>query len=376
MSYSVALVFTEGVSLKIWSETGVVGRDSQLYEKLCRAGHSVTFVTYGKSNDADYLPSGSMIRVLSRPAGMSKGDYAKELAHVHGDALRDVDLIKSHQFRGARHVIRLARRLGKPILARAGYLATAFAKEQHASRRKRWGLMLDELACCHLATAVCIPGPEDRAYLRRRYLAPDRRIFECPNWVDTDAFRPIPEIEKRPRRVCFVGRLAPQKQPLMLLEIARRVENIEIMVIGSGPLEAELRERATAEGLNFTFPGRVPNEEIPALLNSACVFLLPTLHEGSPKALYEAMACGLPVVSTEVMGVSAAIEQGVEGFKCRADDLPGLAESVQMLLDDSGRRNEMGNAGRRRAVECFSITSALNKELALYKQLVSSTKPD
>lgn len=370
MTCRIALVFTEGVSLKTWAETGVLLRDSLLYERLGELGHEVTFVTWGKPGDEEHLPETSNIRVLTRPKGVGKDRYAKALAEIHGQALADVDLIKSHQFRGARHTLRLARRLKKPMVARAGYLASVFAREQGAPWKRRRSLFLDEFLSCHRAAAVCVPTADDRDYLVRRYLARSSKIHLHPNWIETERFRPMPDVPKSPRRVVFVGRLAPQKQPHLLLEAARRIPGLEILVIGDGPMREELQRTAEREGLQLNFAGRVQNEAIPELLNTAHAFFLPTTHEGSPKALYEAMACGLPVVSTNVVGVKPAFEHGVEGCQHDSDDIAGMSESLRNLIEEPERARAMGEKGRSRVVENFSIQRAIDREVELFRRVL------
>lgn len=370
MPYKVALIFTENVSLKGWHESGTLYRDCQLYEELCSLGHEVTFVTYGPAGDEEYLPPDSRIRVLTRPGGLGRKSYARQLSAIHGPALAGVDLVKCHQLRGARHAIRLARRLRKPFIARGGYLISVFARKQHATRSRRWNAWLDEFLSCRLAAAVCVPGAEDRDYLVRRYRAAPGRVHEFPNSIDTRRFRPMPEIARSPRRICFVGRLAPQKRPESLIDIAERVGDAELFIIGRGPQETALKADAEARGVRAIFAGRVPNDEIPALLNSASVFVMPTTHEGSPKAIFEAMACGLPIVSTEVVGVSPAITQGEEGFKFSPDDIGGMAGAVRRLIEDPALARTMGEKARKRACERYSIEGAVERELALYRDVL------
>lgn len=370
VQYKIALIFTENVSLKGWQESGTLNRDCQLYEELCALGHEITFVTYGPAGDEEYLPRGSRIQVLTRPGGLGRKSYARQLAAIHGQALAGVDLIKSHQLRGARHAVRLARRLRKPLIARGGYLISVFARKQHATRSRRWSAWLDEFLSCRLADAICVPGADDRDYLVRRYWANSERIHEFPNSIDTRRFRPMPEIVRSPRRICFVGRLAPQKRPEALIGIAERLGDVELFIIGRGPQEVALKAEAEARGLHAIFAGRVPNDEIPALLNSASVFVMPTTHEGSPKAIYEAMACGLPIVSTDVVGVAPAITHGEEGFKFAPDDIGGMAEAVRRLIEDPALARNMGEKARKRACERYSIEGAVERELKLYREVL------
>jgi len=359
----IALVFTENMSLGVWHAGGLVRRDSLLYEKLIEAGHEVVFVTYGAADDADYLPKGSKIEVVTRPAGMGWREYSWNLHRL--PAVQSADLIKSHQVNGARFAAAAALRLGKPYVARCGYLPSYFLAQERAPLRRRlrnWG---EEFFSFHAAHTICLPSQSEIRYLRRRYGVNIRKARVCPNWVDTDFFSPDPS-QKNPRLVCFVGRFEAQKDPLLVVEALRDLPDVELLMIGGGRLRAQLEAKIRAYGIRARVLDRVSNDDLPAHYRRAALYLFPTRYEGgSPKTLFEAMACGVPVVSTDGFGVDDAFVDGLHGVKVRVGDVAGLRAGVQKLLDTPELAAQMGAQARQHVVENYGIDQALARELAI-----------
>lgn len=366
-----ALFFTYGMSVRGWSEAGLVVRDSLLYDHLCRRGWDVDFVTYGDAADHEYLPTDSSIRVLPKPRGMGVREYAWRIADVHGEALAGADIIKSHQVRGAWVAVRAKRKLGKPYIARCGYLPSIFySRERHplSLRVKTW---FEEWLAFRSASAACVPSQAEIDYIVRRYGMDAACAGTYPNWIDTDVFKPDPSVGRNPRRVCFVGRFEYQKQPLLLIEALKDLSDVEFLFIGGGVLRSEMDARIRELGLKATVLDRVDNGELPRYLNSSGVYVLPTLFEGgSPKTLLEAMACGLPVVSTDAFGMSEVFEDGVHGLRCRINDPQSMREAVGTLLDDPIRAAAMGEAGCRHVADTYAIDRAVDREIELLEGLV------
>ena len=367
----IALFFTEGMSLRGWHDAGLLHRDSALYEQLCAAGHEVVFVTYGFTGDADFLPAGSPIKVLTRPQGMGQRSYSWKIHAIHHDALADVDVIKSHQVTGARYATYARWKLGtKHYIARCGYLPSYFMGQEGAPFSRKLRNWVEEFLSFHLASVICVPSRAEIDYLRRRYRINTTKARPCPNWVDADFFRPDPRTEKHPRRICFVGRFHPQKDPLLLIEALRGLPDVELLMIGGGPLRPEIEQRIAENGISATLLDRVSNEDLPRYLNSSAMYVLPTRYEGgSPKTLFEAMACELPVISTDGFGVDEAFQDGVQGHKIPVGDVAALRHAIQKMLDDPNRAREMGRAGRQHVIVNYSVEQALQRELDVLASL-------
>lgn len=155
---------------------------------------------------------------------------------------------------------------------------------------------------------------------------------------------------REPLRILTVGRIDAEKNPLLLPEIlvelrSRGIES-ELTVVGSGPLEAELRARAAELGVALDLRGYVPaGAELWRLYREADVFLHVSLTEGLPQVLYEARAAGLPVVATEVGGVRAALEDGEGGLLVPPRDAAAAAVAVACLAREPELRERLIRRG-------------------------------
>jgi glycosyltransferase involved in cell wall biosynthesis len=367
----IALFFTRGISLRVWHRAGLIHRDTLLYRRLHEDGHEVIFVTYGDHDDATYLPEDLPFRVLTKPEGLSHRQYGRRVLDIHGDVLADVDLVKAHQVDGSIYALRAARKLGKPFHLRCGYLPSFFLRREKAGLVERARIVIEEAKCFRQADAFSVPSMSEVDYVCRRYRATRAKGNVCPNWVDTSFFAPDPALTKHPRRVCFIARFEQQKQPLLFLEAMAGIPDVDLVMVGGGNLRSRITALARKLNLDITVLDRQPNEKLPRILNESSVYVLPTLYEGgSPKSLLEAMACQLPVVSTDAFGVNEAFEDQVHGIKLAPDDLPGFRQAVGWLLENPAAAADMGARGRAHVKEVFSIEMGFEREKALSITLV------
>ncbi|WP_345710882.1 glycosyltransferase, partial [Kineococcus glutinatus] len=184
----------------------------------------------------------------------------------------------------------------------------------------------------------------------------------------TDASAERAQRPTGPLRVLFVGRLVPEKGPALLLdavaELRRRrgAAAVELRVVGGGPLEDGLRRQVRAGGLGnaVSLLGPLANEELPPQYRWADVFCLPSFAEGVPVVLMEAMATGLPVVTTAIAGVPELVRDGENGLLVPPGRVDALVDALLALADDPRTRHRLGAAGRGRVVGEFD--PALNAD--------------
>lgn len=164
--------------------------------------------------------------------------------------------------------------------------------------------------------------------------------------------------------IVSVGRLKYPKDTETLLEAARRVRGTwRLDVVGDGPERASLE--AAAAG-NVRFLGE--RHDVPSLLAAASIFVLSSRSEGFPISVLEAMAAGLPVVASDVGGVSEQVEHGVTGLLVPRGDAVALASALQGLIDDPELRRRMGEAGHARAARLFDLAPFRDAHLRVYRE--------
>jgi glycosyltransferase involved in cell wall biosynthesis len=181
--------------------------------------------------------------------------------------------------------------------------------------------------------------------------------------VDPAAFTPPArrdEADGRPVRVLCVGRLVGVKgQAVLLQALARLIAegvNAEVAFVGDGPRAGHLRSEAERLGLSgsVTFTGAVGQDGIGSWYRWADVFCLPSFAEGVPVVLMEAMATGLPVVTTTIAGIPELVEHGRSGLLVPPGRADLLASALMTLVTDPALRSEMGAHGRQAVIAGFT----------------------
>jgi glycosyltransferase involved in cell wall biosynthesis len=172
------------------------------------------------------------------------------------------------------------------------------------------------------------------------------RIVLCPYGVDIERFWPAVKIDNQPFQILFVGQLNQRKGIKYLLEAFKdlRLEKAELVLMGNVAGSGDGLK--SYEGL-FRHIRHVPYSELPKYYQSADIFVYPSLHEGSALAIYEALASGLPVITTPNSG--SVVRNGVEGFIVPIRDVEALKEKMLLLYQDRELRSRMSLQARKRA---------------------------
>jgi len=172
-----------------------------------------------------------------------------------------------------------------------------------------------------------------------------------------------------------IARLSPEKGHRQLLAIAREVvaqrPEARFLIVGSGPLNDELRATATELGLadNVIFTG--PRRDIPALNHALDIFLLPSREEALPLAVVEAMAAGRPTVASNVGGMPEVVVDGATGLLQPLGEHEAFVRSVVTLIDRPDQRRDFGQAGRERAQRLFTLDRMIRETERYYRASVA-----
>ncbi len=329
----------------------------------------------------DLRDLGAEVRLLNRRSGFDFGCARRIARLVRED---QVDLIHAHQYTPFCYAA-MARLAGGHS---AKLIFTEHGRHYPDERRPRrvWAnrLLLGRLA--HRITAV---GPFVRRALASNEGLSRHRIEVIRNGVRTDHFVPNPETRRRVRDelnlsdrqpvIGQVGGFRPVKDHRTAIHALRHLHLLGcpamLLLVGEGPCLELTRAEAVICRVDshVRFLGR--REDVADLWRAADVAMLTSLSEGTSVALLEAMACGLPVVATDVGGNREVVEHETTGLLGPRGDAPALAAHLQRLFADAHLRQRCGEAGRRRVIEQFNKTDMHREYARLYEELTHALAP-
>ncbi len=192
-------------------------------------------------------------------------------------------------------------------------------------------------------------------------------ISTIPNYVDTELFKPSKDNFKKVFDLIFIGRIEKEKNIEQLLEAADRLK-VKLLIIGKGSLKNELMEKYNSPLINWI--SKVENRKIPDFINQAQVFILPSLHEGHPKSLIEAMSCGCPVIGAKSPGIKDIINDGVNGVLCGTSS-NSIMENITYVLSNLDLRAKIGAHARKDVKKLYSLDRIIKLELDIYNNLIN-----
>lgn len=336
----------------------IVAREGPLGDQLCELGVGVARIAFRPemvSPKADTRASRSLVRLLARRRW--------DIVHTHGNKAGVLA-------RPLAHALRM------PVVhSPHSYAYLSQRQRPRPGMEARRALTLNiERALAPCSDPIVFPSDYDRDEAVREGIAAPRRMVVVHNGVELAAgARPDPGLAAfrgHGPLVGFLARLHEGKRPLDFVDaVASLLDTgvaLKAVIVGTGPLEQAVRARIAAGGLEdhvalHPFEGAVE----PALA-AFDVYVLPSLWEGLPIGLVEAMAASLPVVATEVGGVPEALAHETTGFLVPPRDTGALASAIERLVRDPELRSRMGEAGRNRQRERFSLKAMLAGTEAAY----------
>ena len=245
------------------------------------------------------------------------------------------------------------------------------------------------------ATLICTCNQTNVEYFRT--ILPEavfRRVVYQPHGIDLARFavravagaagsatdvRPGRDAA-RPLRLLSVGRLAPAKGFVHAVEACARLRDrgrrVHYRIIGDGPMRGSLQTRINELGLEseVELPGEMPQSALPAEYAAADVFVMPSVvgplgaRDGLPNVLLEAMACGLPAVGSDAVGIPEAIRPGETGELAPPADPAGLADAIERIAGDPARAAAMADAARGLVEERYARAACMDQLAATFRR--------
>lgn len=311
--------------------------------------------------------------------GMLRANTPHLCAAVHevAEQLRDLDadLLCCNGYKPDIVGWLAARRIGIPVVAVAHGWTAVTTKVRLYETLDRWLLR-------RMDGTVCVSSAQAEQ-LRRAHVPADRlRVIH--NAIAADASADVdPEYRQRllelfpetPRAVVgAAGRLSPEKGLEHLIDAAALCRQSDpglgFVVFGDGPLRQALEQRIAARNLQAHFILAGFHDDWLRFVPHLSLLAMPSLTEGMPVVLLEALAAGLPAVASAVGGIPEVIDDGVNGFLVPPSDAPALARRLLQLAHSETLRTELARQGRQRVREQFSLSRQSEQYQELFEQLL------
>jgi glycosyltransferase involved in cell wall biosynthesis len=219
----------------------------------------------------------------------------------------------------------------------------------------------------------------ERTLAREFRIAEDAKLVVVHNGIPDIPSEFLAHPECQPARLITVARFeSPKDYSTLLLALSMLKDHQwTIDLVGDGPLQPEIRRMAQAMGLEHRLRFLGARNDVPGLLAQAHVFVLSTRSEALPYSVLEAMRAGLPVVASNVGGISEAVADGQTGLVVPPNDATALARHLGRLIASPELRAQMGGAARTRVLELFTLDKMLEQTFDIYSDVVAQyqTRP-
>lgn len=230
----------------------------------------------------------------------------------------------------------------------------------------------------NLADYILTQNPASAEVIKKDWPRPKTEVISIVRGVDTDMVRMLPNVEKKAGLIVSSARLVEEKGHQYVIkafaEIYPQYPHIRLLILGEGEYRAKLEN--LIKDLNLTtcveLVGHLPQEEAFQVMASASFFVLATTadYENLPNSIKEAMALGLPVVTTPSLGIEALVETGRTGIFVPQHDVKALRAAMEDLLENLSRCEILGQNAAKRIEETFSIAHTTQQRIVLYKHLL------
>jgi glycosyltransferase involved in cell wall biosynthesis len=374
---SVMLFFTQNVSLKRWENWGILERETILYKELVQQEINYSFLTYGNNVDLGYQDALSPIKIYCNEFNLPHHWYQFLCGLMHRPSLNQADIFKTNRIKGAHFAVKMKNKFRKKLIVRSGDIISACADLRGIESEKLKIIKDEERYAFNNADNIFIPTKHLGSYIIDEYHLDSNKVKVVPNYVDTDLFKPKvkpasgPSLINKEIRICTIAKNnMKQKNLQLLLRSIAEFKDTRLVVIGEACENDELKTLANQLHVKVDWLGTVNNELIPTVLNGCDFYVQPSIHEGHPKSLLEAMACAVPVIGCQAPGVTEIISNEKNGLCCEAN-VGALREAIDKYVQRAEWAMELGRSGRQYVLDNCSLKHVAELEQNLYKEMLN-----
>lgn len=279
--------------------------------------------------------------------------------------------------------------LARPAARLAGFPAVVYSPHAFAfagaTNSLVRGLMIGvERALARWTDVLVCVSEGEREQTLRAGVAPATKLIVIHNGIEPAVFQKASRAEARMRLriepsipvVGFVGRLEPQKGlPYLIKAVAELIRDrptLLCLIVGDGSLRLPLQRQAQRLGIEDQARFLGYRSDVPALLPAMDVFVLPSLYEGLPYTVLEAMSAYVPVVATDVVGIRDVVRDGETGLLVPPRDVAALKAAVDRILDNQKLKTKLAQAGCEMVTRDFHLEDCVRRTERLYLDVLST----
>jgi len=355
-------------SLEIWDRFGIFSRESSLYNLLADHFNKIYIFTYGSKKDLEYAKYFKKnVVIIPKKWKIPNIIYELMLPFIERKIIKECNLYKTNQNSGiiAPAIAKIFHQKGK-FIVRSGYIGSEHAKLAGFPLYAKMYFWLAENFAYRLCDKAFIPESSRHALIEK-YPFLKNKLVAMNNFIDVELFKKT-EMEKK-YDIIYVARLNKDKNHLAILEAVKE-KSLKILFVGQGEEKENILNFAKENKIALEIIDRISNNLLPNYYNSSKLCVFPSLHEGNPKTLLEAMSCSLPVIGFDVKGVNSIIQDGENGLLLPCCDNENLKKSIEEILNNGDLKERLSCSARKFTEENFSLHMLINKELDIYKNII------
>jgi glycosyltransferase involved in cell wall biosynthesis len=381
MSNSILILFfTRNVSLKLWVDSGLFEREKVIYERHLVNNNfkKIYWITYGSADKrlADLLKKSgrlhSNIHICQMPKAFNipkLGSYLYSffIPFYYKKILLKSSLLKTNQIDGSWSAVISKCLYKKPLIIRTGYTASHLecTKKYNSLICKKFRFI--ERLVYKYSDFSIVSSNESNQYVKKKYCIDKAKIVTLYNYINLEDFRPRHKEEKS-NRILFVGRLNMQKNLFNLIQAISNT-GLTLDIYGSGELERELHDFVLANNVAVNFCGVKSNIELARIYNKYRYYILPSVVEGMPKTLLEAMSSGCLCIGTNVPGINEIIRNGETGILAKSTSVEDLTDAIHRAVSEQDKNTIISKS------VCFihemcDVNKIVEKEYRIMSKLI------
>lgn len=340
----VILYLDQGSSLSQFQKIGTLDREMAFYRDLIMLGYRVTILTWSKGEDQKLLPTVYPIEIVENKTRLPNRIWMILALFTLLLQSKDKTIVVSNQLFGGYIAAGVTKILRKPFILRFGFLNSLQDEVNYGRGSVKYlKSAVNEFFSGHCARHIVVTTDSmKQEFCTRRKLNRDK-ISVLPNYVNMEMMKnTLGPLEEQAFKGCFnivmTARLAFPKRHDLLIKALQGMENCRLHLIGDGPDREMLEELAITLNVDVHFWGRQEHVKLARFYAQSDVFVLFSEYEGHPKSLIEAMAVGLPVIGSDVVGVRDVIKNEENGILVDKNEKALREVLEKMQLDEAYRR--------------------------------------